>query len=452
MVCLYLEHYEWSDINVKLYLECTMGCSGDMFMAALYELLPDKDAFRERMGRLSIPEVTVDYSDSEKCGINGTHITVKIGGITEESEDIDLKAHTAHQNDHGHHHKQGGDDNLHSHTHEHKHYSYNDIVKLIRSLELPENVLDDALEVYKLLGEAEAAVHGVSLNQIHLHEVGRLDAVADIVGCCLLMNMLGVNKVTASPVHVGSGSVKCAHGILPVPAPAAAKILEGIPIYGGAIDGELCTPTGAALLKRFVTEFGPMPPMRIKKTGCGMGTKNFEAANCLRAFLYEDDTHDGGEHETVYELSCNLDDMTPEAIGAAFDLLLRSGALDVYSTPILMKKNRPAVMLTCLCDEKSRDELSRLMLGHTSTLGVRISSHRRDVLKRTEQTVTTKYGMIRIKHAHGFGTMKIKPEYDDVAKAARKHSVPFAAVYDAATDAARQGELLRRQNSVPANT
>ena len=514
---------------MKLHFECAMGCSGDMMMAALYELLPDKEAFRERMRRLALPGVVLNYAASEKCGITGTHITVTIGGFEEKSEDVNLGAadsehskhsehkatasigtqvnaqpiaptsdqastkinahahnvssaqtgsqrtivnirassavsdkhahlhkrdedsapHTheyshnhEHDHDHGHVHD-GNHDHGHSHggAQNHKHYSYNEIIKLIRSLSLPENVLNDALGVYQILGEAESAVHGVALSEIHLHEVGRLDAVADIVGCCLLMNMLGITKVTASPVHVGSGSVRCEHGILPVPAPAAAEILKGIPIYGGSIRGELCTPTGAALLKRFVTGFGPMPPLTVANIGCGMGTKDFEAANCLRAFLCEEDANDGGEHDTVYEISCNLDDMTPEAIGAAFDIFLENGALDVFATPIMMKKSRPAVMLTCLCTEESRDDLSRLMLKHTSTLGVRISSHRRDVLTRTVQTASTKYGTIKMKHAHGFGTIKTKPEYDDVLDAAKKHGIPFLTVYDAALSTALDSAL-----------
>ena len=492
---------------MKLHFECAMGCSGDMMMAALYELLPDKEAFREKMRRLSIPGVELNYSASEKCGITGTHITVTVGGIEEKSEDVNFEtgnigslteanpgAHASvirtseiqtnarrsivnvsavlrsvdkftnahnhsedkenkhkhknvHTHDHTHRHGSGQDhDHVHSHgsgqdhdhTHSHDHNSYNGIVSLIQGLELPENVLNDALGVYRILGEAEAAVHGKALEDIHLHEVGRFDAVADIVGCCLLINMLGVSIVTASPIHVGSGAVRCEHGILPVPAPAAAEILRGIPIYGGSIKGELCTPTGAALLKRFVSNFGPMPTLKIVRIGCGMGKKDFEAANCVRAFLGEEDENDGGGQETIYEISCNLDDMTPEAIGAAFDMLFQKGALDVYTTPIMMKKNRPAAMLTCLCAEESRDNLSRLMLQHTSTLGVRITSHHREVLKRSEQTVTTKYGTIRIKHAQGFGTIKLKPEYDDVVAAAQKHGVSFSAVYDAAVVASRE--------------
>jgi len=305
---------------------------------------------------------------------------------------------------------------------------------------LPDNVLENALAVYKILGEAEAAVHGTSLEEIHLHEVGSIDAIVDIVGCCMLIEMLGITEVIASPVHVGYGSIRCEHGILPVPAPAAAEILKGIPIYGGSIEGELCTPTGAALLKHFATHFVAMPPMIIKKIGYGMGSKDFAAANCLRAFLCEGDASaQGGERETVFEIICNLDDMSPEAIGAAFEVLFEKGALDVYTTPIMMKKNRQAVMVTCLCKEWERDELVRTMLEHTTTLGVRVAEYRRDTMTRTVETIPTEYGRIRVKMARGFDIAKEKPEYADVLKAAKQHNVPYKTVYDAAIRAANKG-------------
>jgi hypothetical protein len=219
-------------------------------------------------------------------------------------------------------------------------------------------------------------------------------------------------------------------------------------MYSGQIEGELCTPTGAALLKYFSDSFGAMPPMIVYKIGYGMGTKDFGAANCLRAFLYEDaedekqknrppastPASDAAEPSPcfVYEISCNLDDMTPEAIGAAFEVLLENGALDVYTTPIMMKKNRPAVILSCLCTEELHNDLAELMIKHTTTLGVRTVKFQRTILDRTNETVQTEYGDIRIKKAQGFGITKQKPEYDDVQKAAQKHNIPFQTVYDEA--------------------
>ena len=474
---------------MRIYFDCSMGASGDMLMAALYELLPDKSAFHQKMEWLTPHGVTLEFSDSVKCGIKGTHITVRVSGVEETSEDVFLvgqdhnnHAHThAHDNAHAHSHDQNhhshhshthdhhthnqnqhnhdnhNHDHMHSNSHGHNHhnetnlnhnhgngsgghrYGFSEILELIRGLDLPRGIIDDALGVYRILGEAEASVHGVSLEEVHLHEIGSLDAVADIVGCCLLINMIGAAEIAASPVHVGSGFIKCEHGVLPVPAPAAAEILKGIPIYGGQIRGELCTPTGAALLKRFVTRFGDMTPMTTTKIGYGMGAKDFEIANCLRAFLCEQEVSGSEDHDSVFEISCNLDDMTPEAVGAAFGTLFENGALDVYTTPITMKKNRPAIILSCMCAEEKLSDLTRLMLEHTSTLGVRISAYRREILSRTVETYSTGYGDIRIKRAEGHGVLKYKPEYDDVLSSAKRHDVPFMTVYNAAMRAARHG-------------
>ena len=258
------------------------------------------------------------------------------------------------------------------------------------------------------------------------HEVGSLDAVADVAGVCLLVHMLGVERIVASPVHVGSGQVRCAHGILPVPAPATAHILRDVPIYGGAIRGELCTPTGAALLKHFVTEFGSMPVMKVEKIGYGMGNKEFEAANCVRALLGET----AGGRDEVAELCCNLDDMTAEAIGFAQEELLAAGALDVYTTPIGMKKGRPAVLLSCMCRMEDRERLLGLLFRHTTTLGVRENVCRRYTLERGERTVDTPHGPVRLKTASGWGVVRSKPEYEDVARIARGQGISLAEVCD----------------------
>jgi len=440
---------------MKLYFECNMGASGNMVMAALYELLPDKATFREKMEQLGLSDVVINYSEATKCGISGTHITVEIAGVEDTSDDVHNHHHHAGQHDHDHNHTHEHDhdhkhshhdhhhdyDRDHDHHHDHKHagdkkhkgrrYSYKEILDLIKGLDLPDKVKQDASNVYKIIGEAEAKVHGTSLDEIHFHEVGSIDAIVDVVGCSLLMDMLGVKYTAASPIHVGYGMIRCEHGILPVPAPATAEILRGIPVYSGQIEGELCTPTGAALLKHFAKSFGAMPIMEISKIGYGMGTKDFEASNCLRVYLYED-AYNTGSRDSVYEVSCNLDDMTPEAIGAAFEILLENSALDVYTTPILMKKNRPAVMLSCLCTEETKDRIAELLIKHTTTLGVRMTKYERSIMERSTQTVQTEYGAIRVKQAQGFGIIKLKPEYDDVQAAAKAHKVPFQKVYDAA--------------------
>lgn len=279
-----------------------------------------------------------------------------------------------------------------------------------------DRVKKDVLAVYRLIAEAESQAHGRPVEEIHFHEVGTLDAVADVTGVCLLMEQLGVERVVCSPVHVGSGHVKCAHGILPVPAPATAFILRDVPIYGGTVQGELCTPTGAALLKHFVAEFGVMPVMRVEKIGYGMGTKNFEAANCVRASLGE--TLAGAED--VVELCCNLDDCTPEELGFAQEILMESGALDVYTTAIGMKKCRPGVMLTCMCRRQQVDEMKGLLFRHTTTLGIREYTCSRTTLRRDCREVETEFGTVRRKEASGWGVSREKLEYEDLARIARE--------------------------------
>lgn len=377
-----------------LYLDCSMGAAGDMLMAALLELLDDREAFLREMTALGLPGVELSAQRTEKCGIFGTHMRVLVHGEEEG---------------HPHAHPAG-----HSHSHHH-HTSLHEIEHLIDCLSLPQPVRNDARAVYAQLAEAESAVHGVPVDQIHFHEVGTLDALCDVVGVCLLMHRLSPERVCASAVNTGCGQVRCAHGILPVPAPATARLLTGIPTYGGTIQSELCTPTGAALLRHFVSSFGTQPPMRVEKIGYGMGTKDFAAANCLRAML---GTAEGAADE-VWELSCQLDDMTAEELGFAMERLFAAGALDVYTTPIGMKKNRPGTLLTCLCHEDAHEALLRAIFHHTTTLGVRETRCARRTLARTECTVQTDCGAVRIKRAEGYGTARQKAEFEDLARIAR---------------------------------
>lgn len=379
-----------------------MGAAGDMLMAALYELLDDKQAFLDMMRSLGLPGIEISAEPVVKCGITGTHMKVLVHG----SEELDA----LHDHLHEHAHE-------HSHDHEHHHHTdLHEIEHLLSHLDLPQTVQDDALAVYRRIAEAESKVHGTTVDQIHFHEVGTLDALADVVGVCLLMHLLAPEKVYASSVHVGSGQVRCAHGILPVPAPATALLLAGVPIYGGAIQGELCTPTGAALLTHFVTKFGELPAMRLLKSGYGMGTKDFPAANCARAMLGEQDA----PTEEILELSCNLDDCTGEAIGFAMERLLDAGALDVYWTSVGMKKNRPGILLTCMCRPLDREKMVELLFRHTTTLGVRESAFRRYTLSRESKTIQTPDGDIRVKVSTGYGVTREKPEFEDLAKIARE--------------------------------
>ena len=373
-----------------LYLDCAMGCAGDMLSAALLELFPDPVGILTELNGLGIPHVKFIREQSIKCGITGTHMRVFVN----DEEECEC----------GHHHQHSG---------------MADIAHIVNHLHISQKVKQQVLEIYEIIAQAESKVHGQPVEQIHFHEVGAMDAIADITATAYLMDKLGADQIYASPVHVGSGQVKCAHGLLPVPAPATALILQGVPIYGGEIKGELCTPTGGALLKYYVNHFGPMPSMAVTAIGYGMGKKDFDAPNCVRAMVGEaaDSTDD------VLELSCNLDDMTGEAIGFAMEQLLSAGALDVFTTPIGMKKSRPGVMLTVLCRPEDKEILLPLIFRHTTTLGVRENRLRRYILDRKIETVQTPYGPVRQKIATGYGVERKKWEFEDVARLAREHNL-----------------------------
>ncbi len=388
-----------------LYLDLSMGAAGDMLNAALYELLgatEQKAEYITLMNALGLDGVTVTPEKIVKNGITGTKMSVKIDGVAEESHDH-----------HGHDH---GDGHEHSHDHnEHHHRGMKGIEQIVKAMPVSDKVKTDVMNVYKIIAAAESAVHGRPVTEIHFHEVGMLDAIADIAGVCILMEKIAVERVVASPIHVGSGQVKAAHGILPVPAPATALILKDVPIYGGNIKGELCTPTGAALLKYFVNKFGDMPVMRVAKTGYGMGTKDFDALNCVRIMLGETDE----KGTDVVELSCNLDDMTPERIAFCTERLFEAGALDVYTVPVVMKKSRLGTMLCVMCDAKQREDMIRLIFKYTSTLGVRENISHRYTLNRKINMVNTPYGELRVKQSEGFGVQRAKYEYEDLARVAR---------------------------------
>jgi hypothetical protein len=427
-----------------LYIECKMGAAGDMMMAALYELLSDekKKEFLETM-HTAFPEIVQLVPESDKkCGICGTHMHVYIYGEEEHVHEHE-HAHAAeypHGHDHSHaaEHSHGHDhshaaelshvhETTHDHGHDHAHHSYASISEQIGHLPLPEQVTANAASVYRLIGEAEAHVHGTTIEQIHFHEVGSLDAVVDVVGCCLLFDMIGADAVYASPVHVGNGTVRCAHGILPVPAPATAEILKGIPFYTGEINSELCTPTGAAILKHFVRDFAAMPPMMTDKIGVGLGTKEFETANCVRIFHGTTDAF-SGEQDVICDLSCNLDDMTGEALGYCMDVLFEEGALDVFYQALQMKKNRPGVLLHCFCLPADREKFIHLILVHTTTRGVRYEFFSRAKLTARTEEVETPYGTVRNKISSGYGVTKSKYEFEDLKKIAKESNLSLAEI------------------------
>ncbi len=367
-----------------LYLELNMGAAGDMLAAALAGLLDDQECFINELCGMNIPGAEIALEEKKSLGISGKAFSVKINGHSEED---------------GHHHS----------------HSMQDICHIVEKLNTSEDIKRDILAVYNIIAEAEHKVHGVDVREVHFHEVGMLDAVVDIAAVCLAMKRLKPEKVFATPVHVGSGMMKCVHGTLPVPAPATAEILCGIPMYGGEIRGELCTPTGAALLKYFVSSFGRMPVITAEKIAYGMGKRKFEAVNCVRAMLGEENSGD-----EVSELSANIDDMTGEDIAYAAETLLSSGALDVWTESIGMKKSRPGAKLCVLCEKACAEEFAKLLLMHTTTLGVRENTCRRYVLSRQNVTEKTPIGTVSKKVSEGYGIKREKYEHEDLARLAQE--------------------------------
>ena len=426
-----------------LYIDCGMGAAGDMLTAALLELLPDREAFTEELNHIGIPEVTYRPETAFKCGIKGTHMHVLVSG-EEESQHMHDHHHDHghdHDHDHEHAHMHTHDEEHHEHDHEHSHEHDHEpghhhhhhtgmhaIEHLVNDhLQVSEKVKKDIRAVYAIIADAESRVHGVPVSEIHFHEVGTMDALADVTAVCLLMDRIHPDQVIASPVHVGSGTVHCAHGILPVPAPATQLILQDVPIYSRQeIRGELCTPTGAAVLKYFVTSFGELPVMKVQASGYGMGTKDFPVANCVRTLLGETGT---GTDEVI-EVSFNVDDMTGEEIGYVFTKLMDAGARDVFNVPVQMKKNRPGNLINVVCSEKDREKILQIIFTHTTTIGVREIKKQRYVLDRKIETVETPLGTFRRKHSSGYGVEKYKYEFDDLAAAADKEGCSIRQVLE----------------------
>lgn len=433
-----------------LYLDLSMGVAGDMLMGALVSLLGEKEQqeFLRELNEAGIPGVTVKIVDDKKCGIVGKHVEVKINGKTEVSEDVhehhneheceshdehehcaehEHECHEEHKHEHGHYEE-------HNHEHEHHHASMSEITEIINGLKISNSVKREIKNVYKRIANAESKVHGTDVSDIHFHEVGMMDALADITGCAMLFEMLDVDEIAASSINTGYGQVKCAHGILPVPAPATALLLRDIPCYSGSIEGELCTPTGAALIGNYVNQFCGMPFMKIENIGYGTGTKDFAAANVVRAILGEpasleessaelEDIHKSNSkknnaEDIIVEMNCNLDDMTGEEIGYVTGLLMESGAKDIYTIPITAKKGRPGVILGVLCKPKDRERLAEIIFMHTTTTGIRYTEKKRMLMERHSEVVHTEYGDVNVKVSEGYGARKIKPEYEDLKRIA----------------------------------
>ena len=390
-----------------LYLDCSMGAAGDMLAGALLELVPDPEAAVAELNAFGIPGVMYKQETLSKCGIAATHLSVTVGGHEE---------HEAH-----HHHEH----------HHHEHRSLADVLHVIGRLNLEPAVREDVKGIYGSLAAAESRAHGKPVGEIHFHEVGALDAIADIAAFCHLLRRIAPDRVVVSPVHVGSGTVSCAHGVLPVPAPATAFLLEGVPTYSdGVVIGELCTPTGAALVKNFAAAFGPQPLMAVGAVGYGAGRKDFPRANVVRAMLGESAADESGDGE-IFELDFNVDDMTGEELAFASERIFAAGARDVSFAPVVMKKGRPGQRVSVMCPAETRGEVVKAIFAHTSTLGVRETRCRRYTLDRKIETVALPEGStIRCKVASGYGVCRAKWEADDLAAFARTNGISLAEAKD----------------------
>lgn len=353
-----------------------------MIASALVDLFEDRESIVAELNSLNLPKTEIVLNEKMQNGISAVHLDVLANDMQETPDNVDEHAHHHH-----HHHGRG----------------LSDIFGIIDSLNADEKVKTDVKNIYKIVADAEAKAHSAAVGEIHFHELGMLDAIADITASAFLLKKLGVEKVTASPINVGNGSVRCAHGLLPVPAPATANILLDVPYYKSDVDTELCTPTGAAILKYYANKFLPEPLLTsVKKVGVGAGTKELDRANIIRAFLYED--------SSITELSCNVDDITGEEIAFAVEKMMSEGALDCFVTPVVMKKGRPAFMLTVLCKNSEADKFASLIFKHTTTIGLRKYTPSRYTLKRE----FVEENGVAVKRSEGFCTSREKIEFEDI--------------------------------------
>jgi len=379
------------------YFDCFAGISGDMTLGALLDAGADEAQFRRELGKLQSIEFDLKISKVLRNGIQATDVQVLASD-------------------------------------EHPHRGLKDILDIISSSGLSESVKARAVGIFRRLAEAEAAVHGTSSEEVCFHEVGAVDAIVDIVGTAIGIELLGIERVISSPLPMGRGFVEAAHGKIPLPAPATLELLKDVPIYSAGIEGELVTPTGAAIVRTLASDFGEMPSMAVQSIGCGAGKTEFPFPNVLRILVGEASAEMAlPATDRVSVVETNIDDMNPEFYDSIFDRLFKAGALDVYLTPIYMKKNRPASLLSAVCPVERTENIVHAMLAETTTFGVRISSAYRRCLERRWEAVTTSFGEVRMKVGiMGGAQITASPEYEDCRKAAEAHGVPIRRVYEEA--------------------
>ncbi|HXE07211.1 MAG TPA: nickel pincer cofactor biosynthesis protein LarC [Acidobacteriaceae bacterium] len=445
------------------YLDCYAGIAGDMFLGALLDAGVSAEVLHQAATSLNL-NASLRIEKVDRSGITSTKVHVLEGDHIAEAAHPHTHAHQSetqpthqagHAHTHSHSHAHEPHEHSHSHAgkgHEHPHVhgrSLTEIRALIVSALLPSPVKDFAVRAFELLGHAEARIHNVPVDDIHFHEVGAVDAIVDIVAAAAGIHSLGIDAWHCSPINVGGGTIDCAHGTFPVPAPATADLLRGMPTYSAHIEKELVTPTGAALIRALSPLFGPQPAMRIDQIGYGAGSRNPAGfANALRLSIGESGTVPAATDqpgtntdpaESVIVLETALDDLSPQLVAHAAEAALASGALDVMLTPVTMKKGRPGTLFTVLCNPADSPRLQQLLLRETSTLGIRIRHDRRICLSRTHTTVSTSYGNIRIKLGLLNGeTLNIAPEFEDCRAAAARCSVAVKLVQQAAISAYNQ--------------
>jgi uncharacterized protein (TIGR00299 family) protein len=402
-----------------LYFDCFSGASGDMILGALLDLGLPLDELRRALGSLTVDPANVWTERVTRAGVSATKFHVAGEGVEH------------HPHDDGH-------DQSHDHApkpHSHAHRSLSEIYALIDRSALSAEGKDRAKQLFARLGEAEAAIHGVPVQQVHLHEVGALDSIVDIVGTVYAMEAFGADRVVSSPLNVGSGTVHSDHGLYPVPAPATARLLEGVPIYSGPQKAELVTPTGALLITAYAQQFGGLPPMRLQRSGYGAGSRKFsQTPNVLRVLVGEGDTT--AQAHRVVVIEAEIDDMNPQIFGVLIDRLLAEGALDVFYTSIQMKKNRPGTLLSIIAPPQERERLTSIVFRETTTIGVRYGEMDRECLDREMVNVETPLGRVGIKVARRNGTvMNAAPEFEDCARIAAERGQPVKDVQAAAMKA-----------------
>jgi uncharacterized protein (TIGR00299 family) protein len=400
-----------------LYYDCFSGISGDMNLGAMVDLGVDPEYLKKELRKLKVGSFVLEFKTEQRKGITGTRAHVH---ITEQKRTIKGHKEQYHEKQHkGKHHD----------VHER---NLEEIRDIINNSSLTSTVKKRSLAIFQKIAEVEARIHGKSIDEIHFHEVGAIDSIVDIVGAALCLEYLKPDRIISSSVEVGGGFVKCEHGVFPVPAPATAEILHNIPTKSGSVRSETTTPTGAAILATVVNEFNDNIHLTIRKTGYGIGSKDFDIPNVLRVHIA--DLDNGNETDmdiqTAHIIECNIDDMNPEMYGHIMDLLFENGVDDVFITPIIMKKARPASKLSVLCSTKLADEIIDILIKHTTTLGIRKYKVEKMALKREFQQIKTRFGPVTIKTAFYKGKrLRTKPEFEDCVRIAKENKVPVQTVY-----------------------